>query len=130
MTGAEARKDEATSTKAIFSAGVSKGEVARSEEPWERGDGTGSGWINGLVQGCRIQRARHFYDLDSAAKDLIDLFLGIEDGAGLRLRSDPPNEEASKEHFINLFCPNPGSALLPGNLFVTCCTLIHTRRES
>ena len=80
--------------------------------------------------GCHFQNTRRSCGPGSAAKDLIDLFLGIEDGAGLRLRFDPPNEEVPKEHFINLLCPNLGNALLPGNLFVSCCTVIHTRREN
>jgi hypothetical protein len=43
MTGAEARIDETTSTRAISSMAVSRGEAAGREEHLERGGGTGSG---------------------------------------------------------------------------------------
>jgi hypothetical protein len=43
MTDAKARIGEAISLKATFSTEVSSGEVAGSEEPRERGGGTGSG---------------------------------------------------------------------------------------
>ena len=46
--------------------------MAGSEEPKERGDGTGSGWTNGLVRAFRIQNALLPLDPDSAADELID----------------------------------------------------------
>jgi hypothetical protein len=73
MTDAGARIGEAISTKAISSKKVSREGAVGSEERPERGGGTGSGWTNGLVQGCRIQNSRHSCDPDSAANELIDL---------------------------------------------------------
>ena len=73
MTDAKAGIGEAIWAKAFSSKEVSRGGVVGSEEPKERGGGTGSGCTNGLVRVCRIQNTRHSCDPDSGANDRFDL---------------------------------------------------------
>jgi len=72
MTGEKARIGESMMTEVISSMAVRREEEVVSEEPKERGGGTGSGWTNGLAQGCRIQKTRHFCDPGSKASGLLD----------------------------------------------------------